>query len=376
MEIGASKPDSDTWPIQVNLGVRSYPIYVAPGILSSVGRLVRESLPHANKCVIVTSPPINELYGEALMKSLIGAGIDAKPVMAPDGEDAKTWDFAGNILGDFLDHGIDRGSFIVALGGGAIGDLAGFVSSIYLRGVNHVQVPTTLLAQVDSSIGGKTAVNHRRGKNLIGTFHQPSLVVSDTNMMKTLPPEELRSGLGEVVKYGVISDLGLFKRLEEKGETILEADPNVLTYFVRKCAAIKAKFVEEDEKDTKDIRAALNYGHTVGHALEILAKFKLRHGEAVAFGMNVAAKLSQRLGFMESMDLERQRGLLEQFGLGVETPPIDVKSLLEAMYKDKKSKEGSIRFVIPTGLGCRPTIRKVSDHLISQTLEEEIGEKA
>lgn len=358
-------------PIMVELGWRSYPIYVAKGLIVRVGRLLGERLPSARRCVVVTSDTIHRMHGEALMRSFGEAGIDVGLALVPDGEEAKSWFSADQLIGELLELGLDRQSVVVSFGGGAVGDLSGFVASIFLRGVSLVQVPTTLLAQVDSSIGGKAAVNHPKGKNLIGSFHQPALVVSDLELLITLPRRELLSGLGEVVKYGVIADPDLFGLAEAIGEKLINADLGALTDVVRRCATIKAKLVGLDERDTRGIRAALNYGHTVGHALEVLTGLGLRHGEAVALGMGVAAQISERLGLMEKGDVVRQRRLLEQLGFELEPPRLDPLKLIEVMHRDKKVEGDSIRLVLPTGIGSTPVLRPVPDHIISKVLEDE-----
>lgn len=253
--------------IWVDLGARSYPIYIGSGILAETGRLMKERLPSA-ECAIISHSDILELYGKVLEESLEDAGIRTHLVVVPPGEASKSWETAGWLHGLLIDLELDRASSIMAFGGGVIGDLAGFVASTFLRGVNLVQVPTTLLAQVDSSIGGKTAVNHDKGKNLIGSFYQPRLVVVDPGLIETLPRRERRSGLAEVVKYGVIAERELFEFLEKVEEAALD-DVETLEEVVSRCCAIKARFVEGDERDTKKVRASLNFGHTLGHALEI-----------------------------------------------------------------------------------------------------------
>jgi 3-dehydroquinate synthase len=355
----------------VELGERSYPVYVGAGLLERVGPLIREALPSAGKCVVITCETVHDLHGETLEGSLEEAGINGGVILVPDGEAAKSWAVAEQLIGELLLKGLDRQSALVAFGGGAIGDLSGFVASIYLRGVRLVQVPTTLLSQVDSSLGGKAAVNHPMGKNLIGSFHQPSLVVSDPGLLSTLPRRELLSGLGEVVKHGVIADGDLFDYVGEHGEGMLDADPDHLSHAVRRSVAIKGRLVALDERDAKGIRAALNYGHTMGHAVEALSGMEVRHGEAVALGMVAAARISEELRLMAKDDAGRQRWLLGRLGFDLKPPSLEVSELLRVMRKDKKVKGGSIRFVLPTGIGSPPVIRTVPESLISQILEEE-----
>ena len=358
-------------PIVVDLAERSYPVYVGPSLLRETGPLMMEHLAPAGKCAVVTSPPINEMYGETVSASLEAAGLESSVCLVPDGEEAKTWSTAETLIGGLLDAGLDRSSVVVALGGGAVGDVAGFASSIFLRGVRFVQVPTTLLAQVDSSIGGKTAVNHPRGKNLIGSFYQPSLVVSDPELLSTLPRRELLSGLGEVVKHGVIADLPLFNFIECNAEGLVEAKPEALTHVVRRSVAMKREFVALDERDSKGARAVLNYGHTLGHALETLTNHDVRHGEAVALGMVYASRLAMRLALMSEGDAGRLRSLLEELRFDLEPPQVGRSGLLEAMRRDKKVEGGSIRFVLPTGIGTQPVLKAVPDDVISLELEAE-----
>ena len=289
-------------------------------------------------------------------------------MLVPDGEEAKSWSEAARLVGELLNHGFDRRSALIAFGGGAVGDLAGFAAAIYLRGIDLVQVPTTLLAQVDSAIGGKVAVNHPKGKNLIGAFKQPGLVTSDQELLASLPERELRSGLAEVVKYGVIADSELFKKVEEKRDSLQDAEPGALTEVVRRCATIKVGYVEEDERDLGGIRAALNYGHTLGHAVETLSAPRMRHGEAVAIGMGFAGRISVGLGLMEEGELERQQGLLESLGLETGIPDLKLSDILDALSRDKKVEGGSVRFVLPTGIGTAPVIRPIDETLILREL--------
>lgn len=357
--------------ITVELGERSYPVHVGRGLIGRVGALIRERLPTASRCAVVTSKAILGIHGAALMEALDEAGIEAITALVPDGEEAKTWSCAERLIGELLENRLDRKSAVVAFGGGAVGDLSGFVSAIFLRGVGLVQVPTTLLAQVDSSLGGKAAVNHPMGKNLVGAFHQPSLVVSDPELLMTLPRREVLSGMAEVVKHGVIADSDLFDYIEKRSGDLVDADPDALTHVVRSSVAIKAGLVSRDERDTKGVRAVLNYGHTAGHALETLTGHELRHGEAVAMGMEIAAKISAELGHIEEVDVARQSSLLEKLGLRRAPPILEVESIIEIMRRDKKAEMGSIRFVLPTGIGTTPVLRAVQDDLISMVLEGE-----
>jgi len=352
---------------EVRLGDRGYKIYVGAGLSGRLGEVVAASKPEATGCVVVTSPPIEGLYGEAVAASL--KRLSPRTLLVPDGEEAKHWDSAGTLLGGFLDAGLDRNGVVVALGGGAVGDLAGFAASIYMRGVAVVQVPTTLLAMVDSSIGGKTAVNHAKGKNMVGSFHQPTAVVSDPLLLRSLPVREVRSGLGEVVKHGVIADEALFRYVEKNTGRILGLDPECMSRVVGRNASIKAGYVEKDERDAKGVRAVLNYGHTLGHAAERLASPRLRHGEAVSIGMVYAADLSVSMGLMAPGDAQKQRRVLEAIGLPTKLPLLNADELISYMRRDKKSEGGVIRMVLPTGIGTPPTLRTVDEPVLVEALE-------
>ncbi|MFP3950668.1 MAG: 3-dehydroquinate synthase [Candidatus Bathyarchaeia archaeon] len=360
--------EPSTW---VELGSRRYPVFIAPGLIKKTGELIEKVISAVSHYIIVSSPQVFELHGGELVKSLEEVGLDPDVILVPDGEDAKTWDQTSQLIGGMLDAGMDRKSLLIAFGGGSVGDLAGFASSIYLRGIRIVQIPTTLLGQVDSSIGGKTAVNHPKGKNLIGSFHQPRIVVSDTGLLKTLSKRQVRSGLSEVVKYGVIRSQELFEVLECEAEILIEVEPNLVAEIVRRCAEIKAVFVEADERDTEGIRAALNYGHTLGHAIEKMSSHNITHGEAVAIGMNLAAEISSELDLISRGEVLRQKNLLDKIGLKTEIPPYEPKEMLKVVRRDKKSHEGSIRFVLPKGIGEEPELRVVPDELLLRTLESE-----
>ncbi len=288
----------------VHLGGRTYPILVGGGLLGRLGEAISEHLPGVTGCVVVTSPSVDALYGGQAITAL--RALNPGKVIVPEGEEAKTWGATEELLSGLIEHGLDRRGVVVALGGGSVGDSAGFAASVYMRGIRVVQVPTTLLGQVDSGVGGKTAVNHPSGKNLIGSFHQPSLVACDTALLETLSPRELRSGLAEVAKYGVISDAILYKGLEVEADGLLSGDAERLRWMVGRCVASKARYVEADERDDAGIRAALNYGHTVGHAVETLSGHSIRHGEAVAIGMVAASRVAHGLGLLKRADLMRQ----------------------------------------------------------------------
>jgi len=357
--------------VWVELPGREYPIYVGEGLLSHVGGIASELLPEG-KIFVVTTETVRRLYGEPVEESL-SEFFEVHVLEAPEGEEAKSWETLGELYGRLIELGVERSSTIASLGGGAVGDLAGFAAATVLRGVNLIHIPTTLLAQVDSSIGGKTAINHPLGKNLIGTFYQPRLVVSDVETLKTLPPEEIRSGLAEVAKYGVIADRGLLELLSSEADGLLDADPEVVGEVVVRCSSIKASVVERDEYDTRGVRAWLNYGHTVGHALEAVEGFSLRHGEAVSVGMVAEAHVSVSLGLMSRPDLEKLTEILGGLGLPVRWSGVDVRDVLEAMRRDKKVLQGRIRVTLPTGLGVNPVLREVSEKLLKECLREVLG---
>ena len=337
--------------LTVNLGERSYPIYVGDGILSRAGDfLQRAGL--RGKVAVITNPTVAQLYLDAVHDSLSAAGFDVTPVLIPDGEQHKDLQSLSVIYDRLISERFERRSCVLALGGGVVGDLAGFAAATFLRGIAYAQVPTTLLAQVDSSVGGKTGVNHQEGKNLVGAFYQPRLVLIDVAVLQSLPRREFIAGLAEVIKYGVIEDPALFKLLEEKMDKLTSLDRALLTQVIATSCAIKAKVVEQDEREN-DYRAVLNFGHTVGHALEAATHYqKYLHGEAIGIGMAQAATISAQQGFCDQRSLERIRKLIKKAGLPLEIPrEVSMQSLIQAMEVDKKSAGGKIKFVICTGIG-------------------------
>lgn len=336
--------------VTVELGARSYPIIIKEGVLPSVGRRLTR-LGFKGRAAVVTNPLVARLYGKTVMASLKTARLDAVMITLPDGEGYKTLDVASQVYDGLIGHRMERTSPVVALGGGVIGDMAGFAAATYLRGVPYIQVPTTLLAQVDSSVGGKTGVNHPMGKNLIGAFYQPSAVFIDPKVLKTLDARQLRAGIAEVVKYGVIVDERLFAFLEANAGGIL-GNGRALARAIERSCRIKAGVVSEDEREG-GIRAILNFGHTFGHAIEAASGYgHYLHGEAIAIGMCLAAELSVSLGLCDPQAAVRIRNLTLAFGLPTEPPPdIPAKEIVSAMRLDKKVKSGAIRFILPTGIG-------------------------
>jgi 3-dehydroquinate synthase len=307
---------------------------------------------------IISNPTVFALYGEAVMLSLRDAGFDCFSVLIPDGEEYKDYTWSHYILTELLKRGLDRNSCIVALGGGVIGDITGFVASTYMRGINFVQIPTTLLAQVDSSVGGKTGVNHYLGKNMIGTFYQPCLVWIDTGTLDSLPQRELISGIAEVIKYGIIQDAEFFGLLGKKKDDILGLDAGVLSFIIKRSCEIKAEIVSYDEKEA-GLRAILNFGHTIGHAVETETRYtRFLHGEAVGLGMCLESRLSEVLGLMNSEQIARIQNLIEFYGLPCRLPEdLNAGNLLSCMKRDKKVVAGEMTFIVPEKIG-KVAIRK------------------
>jgi len=326
-----------------------YNINIGAGIIADTGQILKE-LGFKDKAVIVTDPSVRALYGENLRQSLGSRGFKTMMLEVPAGEENKSLASAMRLYTELTDFGAERLTPVLALGGGVIGDLAGFVAATYMRGVPLIQIPTTLLAQVDSSIGGKVAVNHDRLKNKIGAFYQPRAVITDIETLSSLPQREIISGLGEVIKYAVIKDAAFFAELEAGIEKLLAREKPALENVVARCAAIKAAVVEKDERDT-GLRNILNFGHTVGHALETISNYGIAHGQAVAIGMMAAAGIAQEMGIFQFRDLIRMRKLLKGAGLMTALPPVDVKKVMELMKRDKKVQGGKIRFILPRAIG-------------------------
>ena len=352
--------------VRVRLGSNSYEIHIGSGLLMQTGHLLKES-GFAGKLVIVTTPIVKRLYGDALKQNLAGDGFRAIILQVPDGEEQKSLETAGRLYNELTDFHAERTTPLLALGGGVIGDLTGFVAATYLRGVPLVQIPTTLLAQVDSSIGGKVAVNYDRLKNIIGAFYQPRLVISDIATLGSLTPRELSDGLAEIIKYAVIKDEGLFAYLERNLDEIRALDAEALEEVVFQSARIKAEVVEKDEEDW-GIRNILNYGHTVGHAIESASDFEVGHGGAVAIGMLAAARISNKLGIFDKSELDRLKDIIQRAGLPTEMPNLKVESIVQAMKHDKKILRGRVRFILPKSIGEVFITDKVSASLVEKVL--------
>ena len=334
--------------LTVELGERSYPIHIESGIISNPNSI--KPYLASNKAVVITNDVVKPLLLNSLLESLRDIEIDV--IEIPDGEQHKNLAQFESIITRLLKNNASRDTTLIALGGGVIGDLTGFVAASFQRGMPFIQVPTTLLSQVDSSVGGKTAVNHPLGKNMIGAFYQPKAVVIDSATLNTLPANEFAAGMAEVIKYGIIYDAEFFAWLESNIDPLLQKSPEHLNYTIKKCCQIKADIVAQDEREN-DIRAILNLGHTFGHAIEAEMGFgNWLHGEAVAAGMVLACKTANKIGWMNETDLTRVIGLLKAFSLPVEKPAaMNCDDFVKHMQHDKKVKSGKIRFVIPKGIG-------------------------
>lgn len=330
--------------LTVALGKRTYPIFIGQGVLER-GELV---LPYLRqpKVAIVTNTTVAPLYLRRFVDSLRSAGIDVAEIILPDGEQFKNWQTLNTIFNSLLERRCERSTTLIALGGGVVGDMTGFAAACYQRGMPFIQVPTTLLSQVDSSIGGKTAINHPSGKNMIGAFYQPALVLADTNVLDTLPDRELRAGLAEVIKYGLIRDLPFLEWLETHIERVLGREPQALEYAIRRSCENKAEVVVADEHENGE-RALLNIGHTFGHAIETgMGYGEWLHGEAVAAGTMMAAELSRQLGWISAKDVARVEALFKRAGLPVVGPDMSADRYLELMRHDKKVQGGKMRLVL------------------------------
>ncbi len=357
--------------IYVNLGKSNYSIHIEGGSLSRIGNIIKGILPLSVNAEIVTNDVVGNLYGNIVKNSLEANGIKSNIIEIPDGEEYKSLEWAGNIFDAFVEHKVNRNSAVIALGGGVIGDLAGFVAATFMRGIHFIQVPTTLVAQVDSSIGGKTAVNHPKAKNLIGVFYQPEYVLIDIDVLKSLPEREFRSGLAEVVKHGVIMDKELFEYMETNISKILALDPQSIEQIVARSCKDKVTIIEQDEKE-QNIRAILNYGHTIGHGIESVTKYRtFRHGEAISIGMMVASRIAVNRGMLKEENLTRQSNLLKAFGLPTVFPDLDVDNVINAVYLDKKIKEaGKLRFVLPKDIGEAIIIENIEENEVRRAIEE------
>ncbi|WP_017663625.1 3-dehydroquinate synthase [Baaleninema simplex] len=357
--------------IRVNLPQDPYEIAIASDGLDRLGSWMK-SLDLGKKAMLVSNPTVFDRYGKRAIAALEAAGFEASHYLFPDGEEYKTFDSVRGFYDAALNEKLERSSTVVALGGGVVGDMTGFAAATWLRGIHFVQVPTSLLAMVDASIGGKTGVNHPQGKNLIGAFYQPRLVLIDPNVLKTLPDREFRAGMAEVIKYGVIWDAELFGQLESaaKLDRLDQLSPELLQeILVRSCQA-KADVVSRDEKEA-GLRAILNYGHTIGHAVESLTGYtELLHGEAVGIGMVAASRLAVAMDLWDRRCDDRQLALIEKTGLPTRIPQgVDFDAIVAKLQTDKKVKDGRVRFVLPTEIGRATISDRITEDLVRSALE-------
>ncbi|MBN1594898.1 3-dehydroquinate synthase [candidate division FCPU426 bacterium] len=351
---------------------RDYPIVVDPGVLAATGTLVKKRVQGKTAC-LVSHPRIHRLYGKIVEGSLRRSGMKILRILVPEGETTKTLGQVEGVIGQMLHARLDRASFIVALGGGVVGDLAGLAAAIYMRGIEFIQIPTTLLAQVDSSVGGKVGVNHAQGKNLIGAFLQPRLVITDPQVLKTLTARQLRSGLAEMIKAGIIADSGFFRQMEEHIQDIAALDMKWMSTAIARSCRIKGRIVEKDERE-KGLRAILNYGHTFGHALEAYHQYRgYTHGEAVALGMAIAAHLALLLGLCKTETVSRQISLLRQAGLPVKGKREELNRIESLMKVDKKASEGKNKFVLTPHIGHARIVKQISSFSVHRVLKAVLG---
>lgn len=337
--------------VGLSLGERSYNIFIGSGLLQGAEEHLK-NLNIGKKIGIITHKKLDDLYGRELKNSLNSSGYEVNILALPEGENTKSIRYLQQVYDFCISHRLERSSTLIALGGGVIGDLTGFAASTVLRGINFIQVPTSLLAQVDSSVGGKTGINHPLGKNLIGAFYQPRLVLIDLNVLATLPDRHFKNGMAEVIKYGIIQDKSFFRYLSDHLKEIKAKDEASLKHIIETSCRIKADIVGQDERETSGIRAYLNYGHTVGHAIEaVLGYKKLLHGEGVAIGMVAASRISRELGYVTDPEAEEIESLIKRTGLPTRIPGLPAEKLLEAMTLDKKVKGGKVVFVLTKGVG-------------------------
>jgi len=356
--------------VRVDLQSEKYDIVVGSGVIKKLPDLLRPLI-EPTRAMIISNTTVSNLHGDYLRHALAPLQCDILIENIPDGEQYKNMPTVEKLLGSMVQARLDRKSLILAFGGGVVGDVAGFAASIYMRGLPYVHIPTTLLAQVDSSIGGKVGIDHKMGKNLIGSFYQPILVCADTDVLKTLPENQHRNGLAEIIKYGVIADEGLFTLLERNVSSLRQLDNAVLADIIKRCCQIKARIIQQDVRETTGLRAILNYGHTIGHAIEAATEFtRYSHGEAVAIGMTAAAKIGGLLNLAPQGLEERQEQLISSAGLPTTVENVKVDRLLEAMLLDKKAAGGKITFVLPIKIGRGAVKENIPPEIVHQALRE------
>ncbi|MCK4994233.1 MAG: 3-dehydroquinate synthase [Candidatus Omnitrophica bacterium] len=360
--------------VKVNLDDRSYPIIIANDNFEHLAKkLVRLNL--GTDAIIITNSRIRALYGKKLQKTLNTLKIATHIFNVQDSEKSKSISEYVKIIGKISSIDTKKRLFLIALGGGVVGDLTGFIAATYKRGIAYIQIPTTLLAQVDSSIGGKTALDLPSGKNLIGAFYQPKLVYSNINLIKSLPARQIRSGLAEAVKYGIIVDPKLFSYIEKNYKKILDLDSSCLSYVIKASSLIKAKIVENDERETTGLRTILNFGHTIGHALETAAGYSnLNHGEAISIGMAAAAEIAHSMGILPGIELKRVMAIFKLLKLPLEAKKGDLKAVLSAFLRDKKFINGRIRMVLPSKIGHVFVTENIPYNLIKKIIKKRMAD--
>jgi len=354
--------------LRVALGTKSYRIVVGAGAMHHLAAYLRRAKV-SSRIILITNPIVLELYGLNLKETLNQSGFDVAVLSVPDGEEFKSLESAGKLHADMSEALADRNTTVLALGGGVIGDLAGFVAATYMRGIPLIHIPTTLLAQVDSSIGGKTAVNHHKLKNNIGVFYQPRAVFSDISALKTLPDCHISNGLAEIIKSAVIGDRTLFGLLMRHMSRLKEGDERLLESAILHAAAVKARIVSRDEHDT-GIRNTLNFGHTIGHAIESVSSFKVSHGNAVAIGMASAGRIAAHMRLLSAHDLKCLTSVITDAGLPTSIPDINPQDVLAAIKHDKKAVNGMVKFILPVRIGKVVITNNVTQDMISKVLTE------
>jgi len=354
---------------RVELGPHSYDIVSGNGLLAQLPQYLTE-LQLSKQTVIIADQNVAQTYGESLQSTLTGQGYSSALLTIPPGEVSKNLDQVKQLYDQLLELKADRQTIIIALGGGVTGDLVGFVAATYMRGVPLIHVPTSLLAMVDSSIGGKVGVNLAQGKNLVGAFYQPKLVLCDLDTLQTLPPNELVNGMAEVLKYGASMDPALFSLLETEKDNLLALEPQVIEQVVNQCALLKSRIVAQDEKES-GVRMYLNFGHTLGHAIEALSNYQTHtHGQAVAIGMNAAARISVAMGMLDQPSVDRLEKVIQSYGLPTKMPKeLDTNQLIEQLQKDKKVVQGNVRFVLQESLGKVVIRNDVSETIIREVID-------
>lgn len=356
--------------IRINLEERSYPIYIEAGLLKNVGNILTDA-GVGQSVVVITNPTVGKFYEDILVDQLKKTGFSTTVIEIPDGEGYKNLKTVAYLYDKLVEMQANRKTTLIALGGGVIGDIVGFVAATFMRGIPFVQIPTTLLAQVDSSVGGKTGVNLTTAKNMVGAFWQPQVVIIDPDVLKTLTLREIKSGFAEVIKYGMIHDTDFFGYLEKNIRQLERLDPEFMIHIISRSCEIKAEVVESDEREA-GLRAILNFGHTIGHAIESITNYQLfRHGEAISIGMAGAVKIATKIRMFAKNDTTRLINLLRIVGLPTSFKDLSVDAILQAMFLDKKRVSQQIRFILPKKLGCVTMVEEVSPQVIIDVLKEQ-----